>query len=177
MQTLRLRLKIGPHEFEAEGDRDAVLKQKEWWFEKTQVTPTVINPSKTVGSSPTHRKQSFAETPTPPSDLARVLAVQKGKVVLQAQLPGDGKECDIILMLLLGYKEILNVEPVSAVALGKSLRLSGVGISRADKYIAELNEKKLVLTSGFRVGSKHTLTIPGIAKAKECVKEIMALIG
>ena len=95
---------------------------------------------------------------------------------MQAKLPGDGKEGDIILMILLGYKELLNVEPVSAVALGKSLRLSGVGISRADKYISELNEKKFVLTSGFRVGSKHTLTIPGIAKAKESVREIMALL-
>src|SRR4051812_30769994 len=48
METFRLKLKVGPHEFEAEGDQETVERQLAVWRELIASSPTSIH----AGASP-----------------------------------------------------------------------------------------------------------------------------
>src|SRR4051812_3822966 len=106
MEPFRLKLKVGVHEFEAEGSEDAVQKQLEVWRDLI-ASPSASPP---VAASP----PPYVAPPLPPpadggnDDKARYAKIYKhdGRVVALTvpTLTGEAQTADALIVLLFGQK-------------------------------------------------------------------------
>ncbi len=157
MTDLRVKIKYGIHEFEAEGSVDAVERQVEAF--KHFVEPPPVPPP-----AP---EQSIQEKASEP--LEKLLRVQ-GRVV---SLTTETNVSEGVLEIMLGYRRFLNMENVSGREIMEGLRKSGFRIPRADSILAKHAKTGLVITWGKQRNRRYRLTTDGILHAEQIARALI----
>ena len=192
MEPFRLKMKIGPHEFESEGDQESVERQFAIWREliaspsasppaAPSPPPAPPSPERTfaIGGLEFSASQ-FAPPPKPQEDAERreyaKIFKHDGRIVsLTVQPQGAGRTPDALLVLLLGHFVFNGPEPVTGQQLSDGMRQSGIPVDRVDRSLG-LHADVNVLKSGVNRGIRYRLSNAGMARAKEIAKELLGLV-
>jgi hypothetical protein len=189
MDTYKLRIKIGEHEFEAEGEPDTVKQQ----FEEFK---TLIADHDNAKQNPTPPGTGTPNIPPliiPPGStpvgiaiaerLSKVVKIEAKKPLVLSALPQGGQDRagDAALVLLLAYKVFRQQELVSGMALLEGMKASGYTLTRVDRplmqRLIDAAPDCLVIRAGKKRGVTYRLTTPGETRAKVVLEEILAVLG
>jgi hypothetical protein len=168
----KLKVRVGQHEFEAEGPQDWVDQQFAAFQGLIKGHPTVppaMAPQAAKPAEPiaTDEHANTQSDQSPEAEVfARIFRVE-GEIVSLTALPqGEGnEEPSAALLLLFGQKLFRGTDLVSGEHLLRGLQMSGYTVDRADRVIARI-EGGLVMRSGKRRGVKYRLSLPGLALAR-----------
>ena len=172
MESYKLRVKIGEHEFEAEGDPETVKQQFDAFH---ALLGTLRNQS--PKDIPLEAPPS-PDTPAPPANIAhvpleRIMKVQ-GRIVSLTVAPPTLQ--DSALLVLLGNKELRNNEMATGQEIGDGLAQSGRPVSRVDRVMEKMVDDAYVLKSGFKRGTRYRLSNTGLQKALAVARELIATL-
>lgn len=179
MENYKIRIKVGPHEFEAEGPRDAVEAQFAVWKELIQAQPQAKVSDKQGPVLPTNvtevrtREGYFSA----PWDIFNVDEKRK-LVTLKAHPAGENRDADAILLILYGYLKANQQDEIVVTKIKESLGVSGLNPDRIDRTVGKYIGEGLLLKTGRGKGGKYRLTNTGLARADELARllfEKMAL--
>ena len=159
MDTNKLKIKIGDHEFEAEGPTEVVQAQFAAFRELVANLPgrPVLVPTLSL----------------PPT------AEGKGELMLERIMKHDGRIVsltarassleDEILLVLLGQKNFRNNESVTGSEILEGLKRTGHVVGRIDYRLDKMSEgtAATIITIGTGRARRYRLTNPGFAKAQE----------
>jgi hypothetical protein len=180
MEPFRLRLKIGPHEFEAEGDQETVERQFALWRELVS-SPAASTP--TLPSPPPPATGATTPAPTPPVEPEGPVVPfdrlfrHDGEIVSLSALPnGARREADAALLLLLARKHYLAEELVTGGRLRQGLADSGIPVERVDRVWDDYMEI-YVTRSGQNRAVRYRLTNPGRSKAVELARGLADMVA
>ena len=181
MHTQKIRVKIGPHEFESEGPSEEVSAQFKAWKElilamNTQATPTQLQTP--VKPSP---RSSDPEVRKPLDHELEFMDIfeadeKRNLVTLKVHPRGDSRDADALLLIVYAYRQ-MGTEEVMVMQLKESLQVSGLRIDRIDRAATGYVESGYLLKSGRAKGSKYRITNTGYAKADEMAKALFAMMA
>ena len=175
MATTKLRVKIGQHEFEAEGPPDQVAAQFADW--KALISTSAAEP-KTPGDDAFMRLSKAAEEVKTrdgfraiPWDVFHV-DDKRDLLSLTVHPTGESRDADALLLLLWGYKMAKEKDEVPVTILKYSLEQSGIRPGRIDRAMAPHLAAGWVLKGGHGKGGKYRLTNIGATKAEEMARRL-----
>jgi hypothetical protein len=192
MDTTKLRVKVGQHEFEAEGPVEQVTAQYTVWRELIAAQPKESAPPVRVPLS------SSAAKPVIPADRVTEVRTRNGYTgpldifeldsgrdlmkLLVHPPAGDTRDADAILLVLYGYRKVgadgAGVARVPVTKLKQSLDISGLGIARVDRSAKSYVDSRYILKSGRSKGGVYELTVTGTTRAEELANRLFAeLVG
>jgi hypothetical protein len=165
VEHIKLRMKIGAHEFEAEGPHDVVMTQLEIWSRLAGLPPA---------SSTTDRSMQPAD-----SDLAALFTVDPDRqaIALNTRLAGRTRNADAALLLLYGHPRLLGGDgraEIPAPHLRAAVAASGHRVQRLDRVLTRYLSSGLVRKSGRRRHETYALTPAGIQRAATLVRRLAA---
>ena len=166
----KLRVKVGVHEFEAEGPEDAVEGQFALFLEiaRTPPSPRQEAPPGDAGNG---------NNPRPPAVfndemLDRVFKVdQEGQVSLRILPQTNNRDSDGLLVLLYGFSRLADQPDVLAGRLLKAAKISGLSVDQIDRTIAP--HLDAVTKGGARVGSRYRLKNNGVTRAEGIIAAML----
>jgi len=169
MDIAKIRVKVGEHEFEAEGDAQSVQNQ----FEAFQKIISSIGQS-----APRMETTKPPYSPAITGDsthisLERIMQVQ-GRVVSLTVMP-SGTD-DAALLILLGNKDLRNNETVTGQEVGDGLAQSGRPVPRVDRVMDKMITEAYVLKSGFKRSTRYRLSNSGHQKALAMARDLIATL-
>jgi hypothetical protein len=173
MDTHRIKIKIGEHEFEAEGPADVVERQFEAFKELIANTPRQPNVSTERQGNQgktTENAGSGASNPT----LDKIMKVD-GRVISLTVRPQA--ESTAALLVLLGQKMYRGNETVTASEVRDGLEHSGYRFARVDRLMQPLCDEGLVIKIGTRKATRYRLTNPGIIRAGVAANEAVVQVA
>ena len=163
MSDLKLKIKFGEHEFEAEGPADTV--QAQFMAFKQLVSPQPDG------------EKSFAapdavvdRSERPPF---HKMVLLKGRIV---SLTVPAKPEDAVLLVLLAQKQFRKNDRVSGGEIMDGLRESGVRIPRADYILTRHARDGNVVVSGDGRMRRYRLTDAGADRALQIVRRLAPLV-
>ena len=168
MADLKIKVRIGQNEFEAEGPQEIVEKHFEAFsrlLSQPQTPASMV--TKMTGAS-----DGTFLIPESTSPFAKVFHQEGKRISLIGRFDGTDRELDAALLILFGHKELRGADVVSADELLYGLNQTGYTLERADRLMRRGREQGLLNFSGVRRGTKYRLTMPGITRAKELGKEL-----
>src|SRR5438270_6304424 len=146
METSKIKIKIGQHEFEAEGPTEAVQRQFQAFKELIATAQTQINPT---SANPQIQEQSNEMQQQPKQNgslnLDKIMRSDGRIISLTAQA---GSAEDSVLLLMLGQKVYRNNETVTGNELMSGLQQSGIRVPRVDRIIEKLADTGQVIRIG-----------------------------
>jgi hypothetical protein len=184
MDIAKLRIKIGVHEFEAEGPSDQVSRQFEVWkalitsaFPAEQLSPKAIQNTALMpgtaalgisGGDP-------AVSSVDASALAPIFTQDEKRdlVILRVLPTGEDRHRAAVLLTLLGYLRLKRMDEVGVTKLKASLQSSGSAPDRVDRAATPSVVDGLLMKSGSGKGGKYRLTNKGIVKTEELVNGLL----
>jgi hypothetical protein len=172
METAKIRMKVGDHEFEAEGSPESVAAQLETF-------KSLLGLVGTKKEKPEEPKPGQLLLPGPDTNgtsavpLERIMHVQ-GRVVSLTAIPPSYE--DATLLILLGNKNLRNNESVTGAEVGDGLAQSGRPVARVDRVMEKLIEEAFVLKSGFRRAVRYRLSNSGHQKALSVARDLLATL-
>jgi hypothetical protein len=177
VDVYRLKMKVGPHEFESEGDRDSVDRQFSQWRE--MIEREIVPALKASGNGEGRGSTTPAGIERTSEELSRVFLVDDRRelVTLRSLPTGEGRYGEGIVLVLFGFRRLRDQDEVLVTALKGSLEASGSSPARIDRIAAPLIREGLVLKGGKAKGSKYRLTTRGVARAEELTEEILSQLS
>jgi hypothetical protein len=169
--TLRIKIKIAEHEFEAEGAPDVVQAQ-------------VLMFARLLGRDITAEEKTLEEkTPPPAAVIAAPLPEQPvpainrighlhGKVV-SADLQSESLD-RAVLVLLLGQHALRGNGAVAGSEVMQGLRASGLAVQRADHVLRKHAMSGHLVVTGKRRLKRYRLTTDGMRKAEMIAQALAA---
>lgn len=155
MDSTKLKLKIGEHEFEAEGPPDIVQAQFEAFRQLVSAAPS--KPSTTP--------------PAPPSgvgneDVALDKIMQHDSRIVSLTIGGESLQ-DEVLLLLLGQMRFRQNESVTGGEILEGLRQQRGTVGRIDYRLAQMADAGMIRSFGTRRARRYRLTNQGLTRAQE----------
>ena len=174
METYKLQMKVGPHEFHGEGPEDAVKKDFEEWKSLIASTPT-IDTARPATVPPALNSASWS-APIESEQLARIFLLddKKGLVTLRILPRGDDRDRDAVLLILLGFRRLKDQDEVLVTQLKPALKQSGCNVDRVDSVVAKYLREGLINKGGMAKGGRYSLTNSGAEKAAALVHSLLA---
>jgi hypothetical protein len=169
MDTAKVRMKIGDHEFEAEGASEIVQAQFMAFRELLSMQDN--KPAK--NDAPVLSETPIVATSSTNVVLDKIMRVQGRVVSLTAMPPSTD---DAALLIMLGNKDVRNNETVTGGEIGDGLAQSGRPVARVDRIMEKLISEALVLKSGFRRATRYRLSNVGHQKALATARELIATL-
>jgi hypothetical protein len=171
METYRLHLKIGVHEFSAEGPVEVVQRDFELW--KSLI---LEQPAQPVQSAQIDRTEKPSQATNQPSkeQLEKVyLADEKQDMLSLRILPrSDDRNADAMLLVIFGYKTVKGVDQTMVTQLKSALRQSGCMVDRIDQAAAKYVRQGFLNKGGMGKGGRYSLTNLGAEKAAALVSDL-----
>lgn len=168
MEPHRIKAKLGPHEFDAEGDRETVSKQYDQFI--AAVTAFSQAPIIQASVSPVDNN-----TVAPVADelLNRVFRIDEPFSLL-AKPKSDNVDADGLIVLMYGMDVIKGEKFVTGSTLMKSAKQSGLKL-KADRVDRTIDEYigKYVNAAGMKRGLRYSLNNDGIKYAARLIKDMM----
>ncbi|HVO25502.1 MAG TPA: hypothetical protein VMW56_17925 [Candidatus Margulisiibacteriota bacterium] len=161
----KLRLKVGPHEFEAEGPREVVAAHFAAWKQLIAAGP---------------HDQPAAESPTssPPAagDVRDLFVTDKWRhlITLRVSPTGEAPLADAALLILYGYPQCLGLDghEMPVTRLKEALAASGHRRLRIDRTLAAYVADRLLTKTGHRKGTAYALTPAGLERAEKLARAL-----
>lgn len=188
--SYRMRLKIGTHEFEAEGPVAVVQEQVKRFMEliaslpvdyiKESATPFPAVDSRDHAATPTApvitpTPAPSAMPPNPEGSLDRIMRLENRVISLTAR--PDSPEA-AVLLLLYGQKVLRQNDGVTGAEVMDGITATGgLSIQRADRLLEKLGRDGDVIVIGERRGKRYRLTNAGLAKAKAAANSLLAIVA
>jgi hypothetical protein len=175
MDITKIKIKLGEHEFEAEGPAETVQKQFEAFKELLSSMPIMSNPERTVSHGAAAYVSQFNGSPTglPHVPIEKILHVS-GRVVSLTAIPASTE--DAALLIMLGHKDLRNNPTVTGQEIGDGLAQSGRPVPRVDRVMEKAIEEAFVLKNGIRRSTRYRLTNAGLTKALNIARDLMATL-
>jgi hypothetical protein len=172
MDITKLKIKIGPHEFEAEGPIELIKAQFEAFREliasnsfydadKNRLELTQNN----TDDSNSAYEQAF--------NLDKITRLDERIVSLTAR-PETIE--DAALVILLGQRTLRSNDSVTGSEVIDGLRQSGLAVSRVDWRLEKLASQGLIIKIGSNRASRYRLTNQGMNKAQAVARALIALL-
>jgi hypothetical protein len=172
METSRIKIKIGEHEFEAEGPADSVKEQFEAFKEIISSYPRISQAGAlTVAGQVAETKENT--TISSREDLGKILHAD-GRIVSLTAIPASSD--DAALLIILGHKELRENGSVTGQEIGDGLAQSGRKVLRVDRVMEKALEQALVLKTGIKRATRYRLTNQGLARARELARELISTL-
>jgi hypothetical protein len=170
METSKIKVKIGPHEFEAEGPTELVQSQFQTFKELVGSMPTPIVPP---NPAPVQQNQEIKEqdNKTLRAALDRIMHVD-GRVVSLMAMPSTPE--DAALLILLGQKDLRNNHSSTGQEIGDGLEQSGQPVERVDRILDKAIKEAAVMKIGLGRSTRYRLTNQGLHKALTLARELIA---
>ncbi len=165
MDNARIKVKVGEHEFEAEGPAEMVQAQFEAFKEfiaNVNVAPRPATVPPKTGGQPEH---STEETVTSLDKISRV----DGRVVSLTVKPES--EATAAMIIMLGHKIFRENETVTASEIADGLEQSGYRFARLDRVMKPLADEGSVVQIGAKKGTRYRFTNQGLSKAQSAAKQ------
>lgn len=180
MDSTKLKVKIGQHEFEAEGPQEVIEKQFETFRQLvSQVSVNSAPSNQTKGGE--SRGQLEPELPhvgDPREGQARKIFHVEGDLLTLGVVPqGDNQEIEAALLILLGHKILRSADLVSADDLLNGLKQSGIRVDRADRITYKTTEQGMTMKTGVRRGTRYRLTTQGMNQALRIAEQLASLVA
>jgi len=164
---LRLKMKVGEHEFEAEGPAEIVQAQ----FALFKEMIAAAAPKKVQDNSQDGKRQELDSLPHQP--IEKIMKAE-GRVV---SLTAKGETVDeAVLLILLGQKDLRNNQEVTGSEIMDGLKQSGYQVDRVDRITDKLSDSGDAITIGVHRGRRYRLTNQGLGKALAIAKELIATV-
>jgi hypothetical protein len=160
MSELRIKIKFGEHEFEAEGAPEPVERLFES-FKRLIAPPPPEMPKPSEAPPPPE-----AEKKAPPIPLHTIVRIQ-GRIV---SLSANAKSDDAVLLLLLGQMQFRRNNTVSGAEVMQGLRESGLKVRRADRILAAHVRNGYVVAMGRLRRRRYRLSNAGIDRAQQLIE-------
>ncbi len=192
METFKLRVKIGQHEFEAEGPEESVKAQFQAWKDLLESAPTAVRAPAASAADPSTRSAVHTTDAhlVPPQtegpsrsagnglsdeDLGHVFQEDKEKqlVTLRVLPTGEDRHSDGLLLLLYGFRQIRQQHEVKVTSLKAALQSSGSAPDRIDRAAVPYIRAGYLMKSGSGKGGKYRLTNKGVAKAEGLAEDLV----
>jgi hypothetical protein len=173
MDVQKLKIKLGDHEFEAEGPADVVQAQFAAWRDLVAAIPArPATPAPTLPDAP-----AVAEIPVGPTVTDRLdrITKQEGRVV-SLTVRGASVE-DEIMLVLYGQRMLRDNDSVTGAEVLDGLRLTGRTVNRVDYQLDKLTSAGDVITIGIGRARRYRLTNQGTAKAREVARALIAKVA
>jgi len=161
METYRLKMKVGEHEFDATGPSDVVQAQ---FAAFTALIASVMKivplhtPSVAQTATTEHTPAGGAVSPE------ELIMRQEGRMVSLTRRGGSLE--DDLLLVLLGQKSLRNNDTVTGGEITTGLRLSGRVVGRVNYLIDKMTAAGDVITMGTGRARRYRLTNQGLVKAQ-----------
>lgn len=173
----KLRVKLGAHEFEAEGTEDAVKEQFNAWKD---LISTLSQTTRPAGPSvpPVSRLHDVVEEVrtkdgfnTQTWDI--FICDDKRKLItLKVNPSGETRDPDAALLVMYGYKRAFQMDEVKVGRLKEALAVSGLRPDRMDRTLSDYIAKGFLLKTGRGPGGKYRLTTTGYDRADALAKNL-----
>lgn len=172
MDTTKIKMKVGVHEFEAEGPTDFVKEQLDAFKELIRTNPvSPTAPAKGAGDQHTDTKQDTGGSPH--VALENILHVN-GRIVSLTALPTSAE--DAALLIMLGHKDMRNNTSVTGQEIGDGLAQSGRPVPRVDRVMDSAINEALVLKTGLKRSTRYRLTNQGLVHARKLATDLLATL-
>lgn len=170
METHRLKMRVGPHEFEAEGTEEAVDRRLETF---KQLVAQLGSQSKANPPALIHNCAKASEVGSVAQEQSPLASIfrMEGKTLTLTARPNSRE--DALLLLLLAHKSLRGTDLVPVSELLAGIKLSGFTVERMDELAPTLVTENLLLKIGQRNGSKYRLTTPGMQQAQTLADSLM----
>lgn len=164
MESYKLHLKIGTHEFSAEGPVDVVKQDFELWKSLIQDLPAHAAAQPPVEQE---GKPATSTAPLTKEQIEKVYLLDDRRDMLSLRiLPrSDDRYADALLLVILGYKVTKGVDEVMVTQIKPSLRQSGCMVERIDQVAAKYVRQGFLNKGGMGKGGRYSLTNSGSEKA------------
>lgn len=167
MAEYRLKVRVGDHEFDAEGPAETVKAQFEAFKElistlpKNKIESTAIAP---VSEGP------MPEAPIPTINVDRIFRAE-GRVISLTAPPTS--ETDAVLLVLYGQKYYRKNESPTGSEVLDGLVQSGYRTPRIDRILKSLADEGAVIITGAHRGKRYRLTNQGFTRAEGIVRDAL----
>jgi hypothetical protein len=154
MDTLKMKIKTGEHEFEADGPPDAVHAG-------------LATFARIIGAEEKADEKEVAPVPAaavPEAPAIGKIARINGGVVSLKVAPESSQSA--VLLLLLGQQQLRNNIAVAGAQIMDGLRASGKTVGRSDTILKRHAAAGFVVTTGKRKRRRYRLTKDGVEKAQ-----------
>ena len=170
MAEYRLKVKIGEHEFDADGPAETVKEQ----FEVFQ--DLIASLSKDIVETTTPATNIAAPAPQPVVQ-ATVPNVDRifhaDARVISLTVPPTS-ETDAVLLILYGQGYYRKNENPTGSEIIDGMEQSGYRTPRIDRILGSLASEGAVIITGARRGKRYRLTNQGFTRAEEIVRDALA---
>ena len=172
MPEYKLKVRIGEHEFEAEGPIEVVQSQFLAFKELVAAIPMTGTVQKQVATAqPASDNVTSADSSAVP--LEKITRVEDRVVSLTAR-PETVE--DALLVLLLGQRTFRGSDSVTGSEVINGLRQSGFTVGRVDWRLDKLAANGLIIKIGSGRASRYRLTNQGMNKAQGVAKALISLV-
>lgn len=174
MDVQKLKIKVGDHEFEAEGPPDVVQAQFAAWRDLVAALPALPHAAPAPAPQPI--------TPTVTANAGTADAVRLDKITKQegrvVSLTARGASVeDEVMLVLYGQKVLRENESVTGGEILDGLRLTGRTVNRVDYQLDKMTTAGDVITIGIGRGRRYRLTNQGTAKARDLAQALIATVA
>jgi hypothetical protein len=175
METAKIRVKIGPHEFEAEGPASQVAEQFEAW---KALIASVSAPAKALeltGTAGGTLTATGTISTIGQADLAHLynLDEKRDLVTLRILPTGEDRHREAVLLTLYGYLRLKQMDEVVVTKLKASLEAAGSAPDRVDRAAIPSQREGYIVKGGSGKGGKYRLTNKGIGKTEEMIHKLL----
>ena len=170
MDSYRLKIKVGDHEFEAEGPTDAVTRQFEAWKELIAAVPRQTNVTPATNGTQ-EEPQKPVDAPIAMDKIFR----SEGRVVSLTALPNTEQEA--ALLILLGQRHYRTNESVTGSEVMDGMQLSGYRLGRVDRMLDGLASDGVVIRTGQHRGTRYRLSNTGLTRAQGIAREVIGKVA
>jgi hypothetical protein len=176
MDTYKLKIRVGDHEFEAEGPVEVVQAQFAEFRDLLNSIPTKPKepepPAAPLSDDPV--VDNITKLPALPHlPLEKILKVEGRKVSLTAQCETVD---EAVLLILLGQMEFRANQEVTGAEIMDGLKQSGWVLDRVDKTLDKLSREGNVHTMGVHRGRRYRLTNLGKRTALGVADELLKTV-
>jgi hypothetical protein len=164
MNGYKLKIKIGDHEFEAEGPTEVVQQQFAAFRELVETLPKAPQePHRPTDVAP---ENAQAKTGGYPGELLleRIMRADGRIISLTARAASLEEE---ILLVLLGQRNLRNNESVTGGEIMDGLKRTGRTVRRIDYQLDKMTTAGDIITIGVGRARRYRMTNQGFAKAQE----------
>ena len=176
MDNYKLKIRIGEHEFEAEGPTTVVQSQFQIFKEMVERAPT----TPPIRQQPV--REGMSETPLALKDaaatdsaLSRIMKVENRVVSLTAR---PKTVDDAALLMLYGQKTLRDNDAVTGSEMIEGLAATGgMNFGRVDRLMEKAATNGDAIVIGERRAKKYRLTNTGLVKARGLAAELIATVA
>ena len=170
METTKIKLRIGDHEFEAEGPVEIIQAQFQAFKDIISASPsiTALQKPPSDGNSQPNKDITLGG---PHISIEKIMHVS-GRIVSLTALPASIE--DAAMLIMLGQKDLRNNLAVTGQEIGDGLAQSGRQVPRVDRVMDKALNEQYILKTGFKRSTRYRLTNQGLSKALAIAKDLIA---